>query len=320
MAKRKNTGPPPVNGFINLFKPPGITSMDALRRLKRLTGQRKVGHGGTIDPLASGVLPICFGQATRLMDFVVGSSKRYVMTVKLGVATTTYDAEGEVVATRDPGGVTREMVDSALQPFLGRIEQVPPMYSAVKFQGQRLYKLARAGVEVERKPRLVEIHAIQVLDFSPPSLSLDVECGQGAYMRTLAADLGEVLGCGAHVAQLVRRSCGGFHSEDSVTLEALEEAGAANWQQFLQPIDWVLKDLKSITVGRQAEAYLRNGQSINLGGPAIEAGYLESFRAYSNDGRFLALVRFDRAGNAWQPSKVFHSDASSPLAPIPSVT
>ncbi len=320
MAKRKNASPPPLNGFINLFKPPGITSMDALRRIKKLTGQRKVGHGGTIDPLASGVLPVCFGQATRLMDFVVGSSKRYVMEVKLGVATTTYDAEGEVVSTRDPGGVTREMVDAALQSFLGRIDQVPPMYSAVKFQGQRLYKLARAGVEVERKPRPVEIHTIQVLNFSPPSLSLDVECGQGAYMRTMAADLGELLGCGAHVSELVRRSCGGFHSDESVTLETLEEASASNWQQFLQPVDWVLKDLRSISVGRQAEAYLRNGQSVNLGSPVIDAGYLESFRAYGNDGRFLALVRFDRTGNAWRPLKVFHTDTPSPLAPTPSGT
>ncbi len=317
MPKRNNNGPPPVNGFINLFKPPGITSMDALRKVKRITGQRKVGHGGTIDPLASGVLPICFGQATRLMDFVVGSSKRYVMEVKLGVATTTFDAEGEVVATGELDNVTREMVDSALQSFLGRTEQVPPMYSAVKFQGQRLYKLARAGIEVERKARLVEIYTIQVLDFSPPNLSLDVECGQGAYMRTLAADLGERLGCGAHVAELVRCSCGGFHSEQSVTLEALEEAGASNWKQFLKPIDWVLKDLRSISVGRQAETYLRNGQSVNLSGPVVDAGYLESFRAYGNDGRFLALVRFDRAGNAWRPLKVFHTDAPSPLAPKP---
>ncbi len=294
--------------------------MDALRRVKRTTEQRKVGHGGTIDPLASGVLPICFGQATRLMDHVVESSKQYAMEVTLGVATATFDAEGEVTAAKDASGVSREMIDIAVQSFLGRIEQVPPMYSAVKFQGQRLYKLARAGIEVERKPRLVEIYSIQVLDFSPPALSLDVECGQGAYMRTLAADLGELLGCGAHVAKLDRRSCGGFHSEDSVTLEALDEAGAEGWKQFLKPIDWVLRDLKSITVGRQAEAHLRNGQSVNLAGPVMDAEYLETFRAYGGDGRFLALVRFDRAGNAWRPLKVFHTDYPSPLAPIPSGT
>ena len=320
MTRYKNSGPPQVNGFINLYKPPGITSMDALRRIKKITGQRKVGHGGTMDPLASGVLPVCFGQATRLMDYVVGSPKRYMIEIKLGVTTTTFDAEGEVVETREIGDLTRELVESAVQSFVGRIEQIPPMYSAIKYQGQRLYKLARAGIEVERKARPVDVHQIRVVDFSAPRLSLDVECGRGAYMRTLAADLGELLGCGAHVADLVRLSCGGFHSEESATLEGLEEAAAEDqgWERFLQPIDWVLKDLKSVSVGRQAEGYLRHGQSITVGRPMIEAGYLEPFRAYSSEGHFLALVRFDRPGNVWRPLKVFHSDSVSPLAPISS--
>lgn len=320
MPRHKNSGPSPVSGFINLYKPPGITSMDALRRVKRITGQRKVGHGGTVDPLARGVLPVCFGQATRLMDYVVGAPKLYMMEVKLGVSTTTFDAEGEVVETRGIGGLDREMVENALQSFIGRIEQIPPMYSAIKVQGQRLYKLARAGIEVERKARPVEIHQIRVIDFAAPRLSLDVECGRGAYMRTLAADLGELLGCGAHVADLVRLSCGGFYSEESTSLENLEEAASQpqGWKQFLQPIDWVLKDLKSISVGRQAEEYLRQGQSISLGRPMLDAGYLELFRAYSGEGHFLALVRFDRPGNLWRPVKVFHSDTVSPLAPISS--
>ena len=320
MPRNKNNGPPPVNGFINLYKPPGITSMDALRRVKRITGQRKVGHGGTMDPLARGVLPVCVGQATRLMDYVVGSRKQYLMEVKLGVTTTTFDAEGDVVETRPINGLTRELVESAVQSFVGRIEQIPPMYSAIKVQGQRLYKLARAGIEVERKARPIEIHQIRVVDFSAPRLSLDVQCGRGAYMRTLAADLGDLLGCGAHVADLVRLSCGTFHSEESATLEGLEEAAAEaqGWKQYLQPVDWVLKDLKSISVGRQAEEYLRHGQSINLGGPMTEAGYLEPFRAYNREGHFLALVRFDRPGNVWRPLKVFHSDSVSPLAPISS--
>ena len=273
-----------------------------------------------MDPLACGVLPVCFGQATRLMDYVVGSTKRYMMEVKLGVTTTTFDAEGEVVETRQVSGLTRESVESAVQSFVGRIDQVPPMYSAVKVQGQRLYKLARAGIEVERKARPIDIHQIRVVDFSGTGLSLDVECGRGAYMRTLAADLGELLGCGAHVADLVRLSCGEFNSEEAATLEGLEEAAGEpqGWKRFLHPIDWVLKDLKSISVGRQAEEYLRHGQSINLGRSLVEAGYLESFRAYSSEGRFLALVRFDRPGNLWRPLKVFQSDSVSPLAPISS--
>ena len=319
MTKSKNSSQPAVNAFLNLYKPPGITSMDALRRIKRITGQRhKVGHGGTMDPLARGVLPVCFGQATRLMDYVVAGSKRYLMEIKLGVTTTTYDAEGPVVSTREVTGLSRETVESVLNSFVGLIQQTPPMYSAIKIQGQRLYKLARAGFEVERETRPVEIFDIQVAECAPPKLVLDVESGRGAYMRSLAHDLGEALGCGGHVADLVRLSSGGFRAEEAVTLEELEEVAAQpdGWKRFLHPIDWVLRDLRSISVGRQAEQYLRHGQSVSLGGPMLEAGYLEPFRAYSTDGQFLALVRFDREASAWRPVKVFQLHAPSPYAPV----
>ncbi len=324
MAKLESRTLPSISGFLNLYKPAGITSMEAVRRVKRLSGQRqKVGHGGTMDPLARGVLPICFGQATRLMDYLVDGPKRYLVEVRLGVTTATYDAEGEVVKTGDVGGVTRQMIETTLQSFIGAIAQTPPMYSAVKVDGQRLYKLARAGIEVEREARPVDIYNIRVLDFASPTLVLDVDSGRGVYMRSLAHDLGEALGCGGHVTDLVRLYCGGFRAEEAVTLEQLEQANASDpdgWRQHLRPIDWVLRDLKSIAVGPQAEKYLRNGQSINLGQPAVDAGYLEAFRAYSSDGRFLALVRFDRPANAWQPIKVFQIDSPSPHAPVSSVS
>ena len=317
MAKPKN-GPPPKNGFVNLYKPVGITSMEALRQVKRITGQRnKVGHGGTMDPLARGVLPVCFGQATRLMDFVVGGRKRYKMEVALGVSTTTYDAEGETVSTRSVEGLTRELIEEAIAPFVGLIDQMPPLYSALKVQGQRMYKLARAGIEVERNPRPVEIYDIRVVEFAPPALILEVDCGKGAYMRSLAHDLGQALGCGGHVADLVRLSSGRFHAEDSITPDQLQEATAqpGGWEQHLHPIDWVLKDLRSVSVGKQAESFFRNGQAVSLGPQYIDAAYLEPFRAYSAEGRFLALVRFDRAANTWHPVKVFHIDTPSPFAP-----
>ena len=307
-----------VNGFINLYKPAGITSMEALRRVKRITGQRqKVGHGGTMDPLARGVLPICFGQATRLMDYVVGGAKRYVMDVRLGESTTTYDAEGEITARRDAQGITQEQVLSVLEGFIGVVDQVPPMYSAVKVDGQRLYKLARSGLEVERQPRAVEIHSIRLTRLEPPELTLDVECGKGVYMRTLAHDLGELLGCGAHVTDLERQFCGGFPSASSVTLEALEAAAQSpgGWLEFLHPLDWVLRNFKTVTVGAAAERFLRNGQPVSLGNPNINAGYLEQFRAYNTAGQFLALVRFERASNSWRPVKVFNTTEESPLAP-----
>ena len=310
----------PVDGFLNFYKPAGMTSMEALRRVKRITGQRKkVGHGGTMDPLARGVLPICFGQATRLMDYLVDGTKRYQMEIKLGATTSTYDAEGEVVQTGEVEGLTRETVEQALQPFIGVIQQIPPMYSAIKIQGQRLYSLARAGIEVTRQPRTVEVYDIKVADYSPPRLELTVESGRGVYMRSLAHDLGQVLGCGGYVTDLVRLYCGGFDAEEGVTLEELERAnenGPAGWRQHLRPVDWVLRDLQSVSFGPQAEHHLRNGQSISLGRDLPEAGYLERFRAYSSDGRFLALVRLDRTADAWRPIKVFHLDSSPPQAPV----
>ncbi|MDA0265061.1 MAG: tRNA pseudouridine(55) synthase TruB [Chloroflexi bacterium] len=313
-----NPRPPAENGFVNLFKPPGITSMEALRQIKRITGQRKkVGHGGTMDPLAQGVLPVCFGQATRLMDHIVGGVKRYRVDVTLGIATSTYDAEGEVVKTGDPQGVTEAMVKESLRPWIGLVDQTPPMYSALKVDGERLYKLARAGIEVERKARQVEIFDIQIVEFSSPRLVLDVECGGGTYMRSLAHDVGEALGCGGHVADLVRTLCGGFTVEESVTLEELEEAGDGpdGWRKHLFPVDWVVRGLKSITLSPQAEEHLRNGQAVTLGRPELEAGYLEECRAYNSEGVFLALVRFDRPANSWQPVKVFQSGPPSPYAP-----
>ena len=292
--------------------------MDALRQVKRITGQRKkVGHGGTMDPLARGVLPVCFGQATRLMDHVVSGRKIYLMDIKFGVTTSTYDCEGEVVKTGDTGGLTRKLIEDALEPFLGVIQQAPPMYSAIKVGGQRLYKLARAGIEIEVAPRPVEIHDIRIVQCDFPSLTLEVECGKGAYMRSLAHDLGEALGCGAHVSALERLSCGEFKAETAITPEQLEPTGDNQeaWQQHLLPVDWVLRNLKSISVGQQAEQYLRHGQAVNLGHAPQNAGYLEEFRAYANDGRFLALVRFDRSENSWRPVKVFEVDSPSPYAP-----
>ena len=319
MAKAQNNiGPAAVNGFINLFKPSGITSMDALRQIKRITGQRqKVGHGGTMDPLARGVLPVCLGQATRLMDHIIGCVKRYRMVITLGVTTTTYDAEGEVVKTGDWQSLSKAMVEDNLRPWIGLVQQTPPMYSAIKIDGKRLYKLARAGIEVERKARTVEIHNITIIEFAPPRLVLEVKCGRGTYMRSLAHDVGEALGCGGHVADLVRLLCGGFPVVESVTLEQLEAAGGGpeGWRKHVFPVDWVLRELKSITLNEQAEEHLRHGQAVTLGHPELEAGYLEQYRAYNSEGIFLALVRFDRSSNSWQPEKVFQRDSPSPYAP-----
>ena len=310
-----------VNGLLNLFKPAGITSMEAVRRIKRMAGRgQKVGHGGTMDPMAQGVLPICLGQATRLMEYVVDGRKRYLMTVHLGVTTDTYDAEGETVATGDATGLTPEAVESVLMSFVGSIDQTPPMYSAVKVKGQRLYQLARAGQEVERAPRPVKIFSIKVTEWALPRIVVEVESGPGVYMRSLAHDLGQILGCGGHVASLERQYCGGFEATDSVTQEILEAAAEepGGWQQHVFPSDWVLRDLKSTVVGAAAENYLKNGQPVAVRTPLMDAGYLEEFRAYSADGRFLGVVRFDRGTSTLKPIKVFHIDQPSPYAPAAS--
>ncbi len=309
-----------ISGFLNLYKPAGITSMDALRQVKRITGQRKkVGHAGTMDPLARGVLPVCFGQATRLMEYVVDGAKRYRMEVRLGATTQTYDSEGEVTEVKDPGYVTRELVEAACRPFIGRIDQKPPMFSAVKVDGQRLYKLARAGVEVERAARPVEIFDIALVDFSLPSITLEVKCGRGVYMRSLAHDLGDALGCGGYVTDLERQYCAGFDAIDGLTPDDLGRAVRDSdtpqaWLSHIFPIDHVLRRFRAIPVSDPAARILRNGQEVAAERMDFEPGYMEQFRVYGRDGKFLSLVRYDRTGNSWQPVKVFQPLIPSPYA------
>ena len=319
MANPGSSGKSPeFNGFVNLFKPPGITSMDALRQIKRITGQRKkVGHCGTMDPLARGVLPVAFGQATRLMENVVGGRKTYRVEITLGIETTTYDAEGEVVKIEDATGITTELIEDSIRPWIGVVQQTPPMYSAIKVNGKRLYKLARTGIEVERESRPVEIHDIRIIEFDSPKLVLDVECGKGTYIRSLAYDLGQALGCGGHVSDLIRLLCGGFFAHKGVTIKQMEEAtdSPKGWQQYLFPVDQVLTNMKSISLDKRAEEHLIHGQSFSLGNEDLDTNYNEERRAYNAEGIFLAIVRFDDLTSTWHPVKVFQASNPSPHAP-----
>ena len=321
MANESMGPPAQVHGFLNIDKPRGLSSMDVVRRIKRLTGQRRrVGHGGTLDPLAQGVLPICFGQATRLMEYLVEYKKGYLMKVCLGVTTSTYDSEGEIVATRDVGSFAREEIEHALDSFRGTIYQIPPMYSALKHHGKRLYQLAREGIDVEREPRKVDISLIELTEFAPPSLVLKVECGRGVYMRSLAHQLGEELGCGGYLSQLNRTSSGPFRLEEAVPLELLEKGSEIgepdSWKEHLRPLDYPLLQLKSMTVSKPAERLIRNGQSVNMGPSLASAGYMESYRAYTAEGRFLAVVRYHKGENQWKPYQVFQLETPSPYAPV----
>lgn len=312
---RKNE--PPAHGFLNLYKPSGITSMEALRRVKRITGQRrKVGHAGTIDPLAEGVLPICFGQATRLMEQVVSGRKRYRMTMRLGATSNTYDAEGDVTQTAACVTVTRTEVAAALVNFVGCIEQVPPMFSAIKVDGRRLYDLARSGQEVERAPRPVQVYEIRIDEIRSPYLRLTVDCGRGTYLRSIAHDLGQALGCGAYVTELCRTRCGQFQAEHGVTLETLEDSAAkSDWRVHLRPVDLALRDCPALRVGSNHGAAIKQGQSIRINGDVSDAEAPGMWRAYSADGVFLALLEFQSETGCWQPRRVFQSAAPSPYAP-----
>lgn len=305
---------PAVNGFLNFYKPVGITSMEALRRVKRITRQRKkVGHAGTMDPLAEGVLPICFGQATRLMEQVVSGRKRYVMEVRLGASSTTYDAEGDITTVADPTGISRHQIEQELQQFIGVIDQVPPMYSALKVDGQRLYDLARAGKVVERRPRQVEIHTITIDTLDLARLCLTIDCGRGTYMRSVANDLGAALGCGGYVTALARVYCGGFSAPESITLDGLEAAGD-DWQALIHPVDWALRDLPTLTLSHLEAQAVRNGQAVFSSVKHGDGPDGEQRRAYDPEGLFLALVQYQSDRRLWQPTRVFQNHEPSPYA------
>ena len=207
-------------GVLVIDKPGGMTSHDVVMRVRRILGVKKVGHTGTLDPMATGLLPLCIGGATKIARFLEGGEKEYRATIKFGIETDTYDAEGKVVAESDTSGVSEEMVVEALAQFKGKIQQIPPMYSAVKIGGTPLYKLARKGITVEREPKEVDISSIDVEEFTMPLLTMRIACSKGTYIRTLCHDLGTVVGCGAHLVALRRTRSGYFSIQDAITPDA----------------------------------------------------------------------------------------------------
>ncbi|MBI2966109.1 MAG: tRNA pseudouridine(55) synthase TruB [Chloroflexi bacterium] len=295
-----------VGGFLNINKGPGLTSTDVVRRVKRLTGQRKVGHGGTLDPDATGVLPVCLGIATRFVEAIIDGGKSYSVTVRLGAATDTYDASGQVTRESDASHITRADVEAVLGRFRGRIEQVPPMYSALKLGGRPLYEIARAGGTVERAPRRVDVHRLELVQWSPPDFQVEVDCGRGFYARSLANDIGEELQNAAHMLTLERRRAGPFRIEDAITLDALERmVKLGNWEQALYAPDFVLEDLPKVVLDPVGEEMICHGQAVPATGRTVVAATAGALaRMYSTEGRFLALARYDVAGPWWRPEKV----------------
>lgn len=287
--------------------------------VRRLTGERRVGHAGTLDPAATGVLPVCLGQGTRITEFLVDSTKAYRAEIELGVATDTYDVDGSITSRGDPSGISRDQLESGLGSFCGLIQQVPPMYSAVKYRGRPLYQLARAGITVERKSRLTRIHDIKLLDWQPPVATVEVVCGKGTYIRSLAHDLGQALGCGAYLKNLIRVRCGLFNIEDAISISQFEDACRYGyWQQLVYPVDSVLSHWAAMVVDDDAGQNIRNGRPLAVGngdgsersgsleqGISVGSSVENRCRAYALDGRFLGVLRFNSERGQWQPEKVF---------------
>ena len=274
-----------MTGLLLVDKPEGITSAGVIRLLKPRLGRTKVGHLGTLDPFASGLLPLCFGEATKFSRFLLDADKRYLVVVKLGVSTTTYDGEGDVTATRPVTG-ERAGIERALAAFRGEIEQIPPRYSAIKIGGRRLYELTRAGHVVDCPPRRVTIYSIEIADWRADELTLDISCSKGTYVRSLAHDLGEALGCGGHVARLRRLASAGFSVDQAVTLDVLHALETpAQRAALLLPGDQAIAHLPAVTLSSNATYYFRQGQTVSTP-HGLPAGWV---RIYQQDREFLGL-------------------------------
>jgi tRNA pseudouridine55 synthase len=292
-------------GVLVVDKTPGVTSFDVVSLVRRRLGIQRVGHAGTLDPDASGVLPMLLGEATKLMAYLADQDKEYVATLRLGVTTDTGDLSGRVRAEVPLPAIDRATVEQACRRFVGRIKQVPPMYSAVHHGGRRLYELAREGVEVVREPREVVIHAIEVQELAPPRLRIRVVCGKGTYLRTLAVDLGTALGGGAAVERLVRTRVGPFPLAEALAWTTLDsEPAAALWAR-VRPAESALIDWPAIRLDARALARFEHGQSVDVAPARAAVGALA--RVHAADGR-LAGVGEVAEGGRTRPVRVLHAD------------
>jgi tRNA pseudouridine55 synthase len=291
------------NGLLNIHKPTGMTSHDVVAKIRKLLKQRRVGHAGTLDPAASGVLPICVGQATRVAEYLSESGKEYQASIVFGIETDTYDAEGAITSTASPDALSLASIAEALEQFKGPQKQIPPRYSAIKIQGQAAYKRTRAGEEITLEARPIEIFRLEILDWQKPVLTLDVACSKGTYIRSLAFDLGQALGCGAHLAGLIRTRSGPFRLEESVTLEELARANEQNeLARFLQPADKALEQYPAIYLNEEEEQRVKHGNAFVYEIVGIERSLA---RVYGAKGDFIAIAEWNAYWEKWHPQKCF---------------
>lgn len=276
-----------INGILLLDKPLGISSNAALQRAKRLFRAKKAGHTGSLDPLATGMLPICFGEATKFSQFLLEANKSYRVTGKLGVKTTTGDAEGEIILQQNANHITADDVRALLPKFTGDIQQIPPMFSALKYKGKPLYELARAGIEIDRQPRTITVFHLEMVNFESPLFTLEVKCSKGTYIRTLIEDIGQVLGVGAHVVELRRLMISPYETQTTFTFEQLEELQKENnnaLHHLLLSVESSVTGLPAIQLSNASAFYLKQGQSIQA--LNVPLGWV---RIYTSDNRFIGV-------------------------------
>ncbi len=294
-----------MDGIVNVNKPLGMTSHDVVSRLRRILNIKKIGHTGTLDPDAKGVLPMCIGKGTKLSEELSAKEKQYLAEITFGITTATQDISGEVL-TRSEMPVSKEEAEAAILSFIGEIEQIPPMYSAIKIGGKKLYELAREGKTVEREPRRVTIFDIKIeeIDEENRKARFLVDCSKGTYIRTLCNDIGEKLGCGAVMSALTRTKSGSFALKDAYTLEKIEEMALCGDFSFLTPIDKVLSRYERVVLAEKNSKRLCNGIPVRLAG--VKSGTV--FRAYDESGRFLALCQKEE--EAVKVIRAFYGEAS----------
>jgi len=300
---RKRTRGRPVNGVFLLDKPLGLSSNHALQRVRRLFDANKAGHTGSLDPLATGVLPICLGEATKFSQFLLDAEKGYRSTFSLGLRTESGDVDGGEVSRIDASNITREQIEQAVETFRGDIQQVPSMYSALKHNGQPLYKLARQGIEVERAARSITIYDYKILDFRPgviAELDVEVRCSKGTYIRSLADDLGQMLGCGAHVSALHRTLAGPFHEAETLSLAVLEEMRECGEPEqldhLLKPMDVAVADRMAVELSENVAAYFQLGQEV-MSTQAFRNGQEgDIVRVFREGGAFLGVATVTEDG------------------------
>jgi tRNA pseudouridine55 synthase len=297
-----------IDGILPIHKATGMTSHDVVASIRRLLKQKRVGHAGTLDPAASGVLPICVGQGTRVAEYLSESGKAYQAELVFGIVTDTYDSEGTILRTTSVDDLTLARIEAELPGLRGEQMQLPPLYSAIKIQGQPAYKRVRAGEDITLEPRPITIYRLDVLDWQPPRLTLAIECSKGTYIRSLAYDLGERMGCGAYLASLIRTRSGPFTLSDCVTLEQLAEASSqGTLAHYLKPADSALAHYPALNLDEATTARVLHGNAFH---------YHETFpqsdiaRVYDSSGHFLAIAGWDAEEQLWQPRKVLEREGA----------